>query len=111
VEVRFDSGAELYVYGQLDATGAPALPITFTGSTAAPGWWNGLQFYGHDDTDESIGVEATVTIDYAGSGASSGAIYLDQTAITVKHSLIRNGAGHGGVWLVKRIGEHRRHSF
>jgi hypothetical protein len=94
VEVRFDSNAKLYVYGQLNASGAPTLPITFTGSTAIPGSWNGLQFYG-SVTQTNRSELRYVTIEYAGSGASGGAIYLDSTAISVKHSLIRNGAGHG----------------
>ena len=94
VEVRFDAGAELYVYGQLNAAGAPTLPITFTGSTATPGSWNGLQFYG-TTTQTNRSELSYVTIEYGGSGASGGAIYLDATAISVKHGLIRNGAGHG----------------
>jgi hypothetical protein len=94
VEVRFDPGAELYVYGQLTAAGAPTLPIKFTGSTLTPGSWNGLQFYG-TTTQTNRSELSYVTIEYAGSGASGGAIYLDSTAISVKHSLIRNGAGHG----------------
>jgi hypothetical protein len=94
VEVRFDAGAELYVYGQLSASGAPTLPITFTGSTATPGSWNGLQFYG-TTTQTNRSELSYVTIEYGGSGASGGAIYLDATAISVKHSLIRHGAGHG----------------
>jgi hypothetical protein len=94
VEVRFDSGAELYVYGQLTATGSPTMPITFTGSTPTPGTWNGLQFFG-TVTQTNRSELSYVTIEYAGSGASGGAIYLDSSAITVKHSLIRNGAGSG----------------
>ncbi|MFN8446143.1 MAG: Ig-like domain-containing protein [Caldilineaceae bacterium] len=43
VEVRMGKDANFQVDGALFANGTPAQPITFTGSSAQPGWWERIQ--------------------------------------------------------------------
>ncbi|WP_147451041.1 hypothetical protein [Corallococcus llansteffanensis] len=63
--VRFGPNAGLLVTatGSLNAVGTEALPITFTSTTAAPGFWKGLAFKSNNPAN----VLEHVVISYAGN--------------------------------------------
>src|SRR5262245_28272913 len=46
VEVRFAANTGMSVFGTLRAQGTAEEPIGFTGATAAPGAWTGIDFTG-----------------------------------------------------------------
>ncbi|RKH14426.1 hypothetical protein D7V97_03130 [Corallococcus sp. CA053C] len=64
-EVRFGPNAGLLITptGSLNAVGTEALPITFTSTTAAPGFWKGLAF----KSNTPANVLEHVVISYAGN--------------------------------------------
>lgn len=66
--VRFGPNAGLLITatGSLNAVGTEAAPITFTGTTATPGFWKGLAFKSNNPAN----VLEHVVISYAGSEAS-----------------------------------------
>ncbi|RKI38392.1 hypothetical protein D7Y27_23865 [Corallococcus sp. AB004] len=63
--VRFgpDAGLLIMPTGSLNAVGTEAAPITFTGTTATPGFWKGLAF----KSNTPANVLEHVVISYAGS--------------------------------------------
>ena len=96
VTVRFLSNGSLNVSGSLVASGTPTQPITFTGATAAPGFWAGIQAYGAPPNPPARINMDYVTIEYGGlSGTSHGQILIDVAAITMTHSLVRYSLSNG----------------
>jgi len=99
VTVQFynSTGSKLYVNGggALIAIGTPTQPITFTGVVATPGSWGGLSSINTTITTALINL-SYVTLDYGGVNGSDGAqLYAYGAVVTITHSLIRNGDGHG----------------
>ncbi len=95
VEVQFQSNSRLTVNGRLYAVGTSEQPITFTGVVTTPGSWQGIGIYG-TLTETNRSVLDHVLIEYGGINIGSSAqLYLDHAAITLTHSLIRNGQLHG----------------
>ena len=93
VEVQFEHFEGLDVAGRLNATGLPARPITFTGTTRSPGWWNGISINGAGDTP------ATALFDYATveyGGSSSANLYVIGGQTAFHHGTIRF-SGRDGV--------------
>ncbi len=93
VEVRFDQNRSFIVYGNLLALGTASQPITFTGTTQQPGWWDGLHIVGTPD-ERNLGNELSyVTLEYAGLG--QGNLEVDDAQVRVDHSIIRHSANNG----------------
>lgn len=93
IEVRVDSG--FYVRGELEAVGTAAQPITLTGIKKEPGGWWGLNVAG-------VGVPALahlehVVVEYGGQTTyeDSANITVSSANLVLRHSIIRNGGGHG----------------
>lgn len=95
VEVQFQSNSRLTMNGTLYAVGTADQPITFTGVVTTPGSWQGVGIYG-TLTETNRSVLDHVLIEYGGINLGSSAqLYLDHAAITVTHSVIRNGQLYG----------------
>jgi hypothetical protein len=95
VTVQFQSNSKLTVNGTLLALGTSNAPITFTGASATPGSWQGIEIAG-SITQTNRSMLSYVTVEYGGLGTSTGAqLYLSQADISITHALIRNGGGHG----------------
>ncbi|MDO8692314.1 MAG: Ig-like domain-containing protein, partial [Dehalococcoidia bacterium] len=94
VIVRFDQSAGLSVDGKLRAVGTASQPITFTGTTQEPSWWDGISINGPSTGPNNIGsVLSYVTLEYGGGYAD---LYLEYAAVTVTNSIIRNSS-HDGI--------------
>lgn len=96
VEVRFNNSTGLTVHGRLLATGTAAAPIVFTGASATPGAWRGIQIIGTADAPLDGSTLDYVTVEYGGLAVSNGAnLYLEYAAATIGHSTFRHGGNHG----------------
>ncbi len=90
VTVQFDSGKNMYVYGTLKAVGGKDAKITFTGTTATPGFWDSIFVSGAGAVDLEY-----CQVMYAGYVNALG-VYLGGTgAMTVKNCSFSNVAGDG----------------
>ncbi len=97
VTVQFDNSGsnKLTVLGTLVAKGTPAAPITFTGVTASPGSWGGINAIGVFGSPATVNLD-NVVINYGGTAGPFGAaIYADQLNLTIAHSQVENSAGNG----------------
>lgn len=95
VEVRFEAGTALDVWGELTAVGAMTRPITFTSDLAPPqpGDWWGISF-GY----EGVGQLTWCDLGYAGAGAMTaedGALTIQSPDVTVSHCRIHDNKGSG----------------
>ncbi|RIK42529.1 MAG: hypothetical protein DCC55_08470 [Chloroflexi bacterium] len=96
VMVRFNNSAGLVVRGRLLAVGTAAAPIVFTGVSATPGGWRGIQIIGTADAPLAGSLFDYVTVEYGGLAVSNGAnLYLEYAAATIGHSTFRHGGNHG----------------
>ncbi|RMG93248.1 MAG: hypothetical protein D6706_15725, partial [Chloroflexi bacterium] len=97
VEVRFRQSSQLLVEGNLVALGTVTQPITFTGTTETPGWWDGIRIQGDiqgDIANLNRGSQlAYVTIAYGGNSYAN--LVLDDAHATVEQSTILGSGGHG----------------
>ncbi len=91
VEVRFEQFAGLSVVGKLVAAGTSGQPITFTGTTGQPGWWDGISLVGSPENPASA-TFSYVTIEF---GAAWGNLYVQDGLANVSHSIIRNSSADG----------------
>ncbi|MDP2662575.1 MAG: right-handed parallel beta-helix repeat-containing protein, partial [Dehalococcoidia bacterium] len=91
VEVQFQQNTGLTVNGKLAAVGTPTEPITFTGTTRQPGWWDGLSIVGWLDDPAAASI-SYVTIEY---GATWGNLYIQEAQAAVSHSTIRYSSADG----------------
>jgi Bacterial Ig-like domain (group 1) len=97
VTVQFEAGVgdKLTVQGSLDAIGTDTQPITLTAVVTTPGSWRGISADGSVATPAVVNL-TYVTLEYGGDNGSYGAqVYADHAALTITHSLIRNGPGDG----------------
>ncbi len=93
VEVRFDQSTTLLAYGTLQALGTATQPITFTGTTQQPGWWDGIQIVGTSD-EPNLGNElAYVTLEYGGRNYAN--LRILHAQVQVNHSIIRYSDNDG----------------
>jgi hypothetical protein len=95
VEVRFDQYLGLDVAGTLTALGTASQPITFTGTTAQPGWWEGISIAGTSDRPNEGSVLDYVTIEYGGYGYGYANLYLYYARVAVSHSVLRYSGDDG----------------
>jgi hypothetical protein len=67
--LRFASSSYLSVNqgGSMNAVGTAPLPITFTGTQATPGFWDGLYFYYSNSASNEL---RHVVVEYGGAGSS-----------------------------------------
>jgi hypothetical protein len=90
VEVRFDNGTYLDIYGRLRAIGTAAQPITFTASTKTAGAWYGIELYGSSSATFDY-----VTVEYGGYSSSSANIDVSSGQANIAHSTIRHSSKAG----------------
>ncbi|RMF36568.1 MAG: hypothetical protein D6759_03430, partial [Chloroflexi bacterium] len=97
VEVIFEQDTGLLVEGNLVAVGTVTQPITFTGSTETPGWWDGIRIQGDiqgDIANLNRGSRFShVTIAYGGNSYAN--LVLDDAHATVEQSTILGSGKHG----------------
>ena len=84
VEVRFEQGTGLDVYGTLTAQGTASQPITFTGTIKQPGWWDEIHIQGTGGQMNVGSALDYVTVEYGGHSCAN--LYLDHASATVTHS-------------------------
>jgi hypothetical protein len=93
VELRFNEHTYLLVRGTLQALGEPGEPITLTGATKTPGWWDGLVVEGSLASPAVAHLKHAI-VEYGGYQGEPGmSTYSGQVHIadsTVRHS---GGAG------------------
>jgi hypothetical protein len=94
VELRFASNQYLEAEGTLVAVGTVTQPITFTGMTQQPGWWQGLRMWGHPSRPARAMLDH-ITVEYGGSGVSGANVSVDFGQVSIAHSLIRHGGNDG----------------
>ncbi len=88
------TGPALNVAGRLTANGTAAEPITFTGTSATPGSWQGISIYGSIQTP-AVGTFNHVIVEYGGSSGSGQNIYVMNGQVSITHSVLRNSTGNG----------------
>lgn len=92
VEVRFDSGTALDVYGVLNASGSESTAILFTANSSSPaaGYWSRISFQG----SSSNSVMEYCVVEYAGY-ANVPCIAVSSVSPLIQHCTIRFGSGDG----------------
>jgi hypothetical protein len=94
--LKFEKNAKLLIIGEkakITAIGKPDSIIVFTSNTSAPaaGDWDCIEIMAN--SIESV--FDYCTIEYAGSNNNTGAIYVNDGAIAVTNSIIRQSASRG----------------
>ena len=95
--LAFEAGAGVRVLeaGELTADGSADAAITFTGTEAEPGWWDGIHFY---DSTASGNVLNHCVVEYAG-GERSGNVEvgtrLRDAQVALRDSELRDGEAWG----------------
>jgi hypothetical protein len=101
VSLIFNSNSGLLVRsaGSLAAVGNLEAPILFTGLEKTPGYWDGIQFYSSNSTNNLLDY---VTVEYAGGGnpltsANISSVCFPQspTRFSVTNSVIKDSFGWG----------------
>ena len=93
-ELRFTASGWLNIAGDFEAIGTPDAPITLTGQVKSPGAWIGLVVYG--GTSAANAQLENVTLEYGGSGISSGAnADVTNGFLIARHSIFRHSAKDG----------------
>ena len=92
--IQFGSNTGLYISGSLEAVGLPGLSITFTGQTATPGSWNGINLEGTASSDAMARFEYA-TIEYGGNGYDGANVHVLSGQAQIRHSIIRYGGNDG----------------
>ena len=94
VEVQFTQFSQLTASGRLIAIGTATQPITITGSTAQPSWWNNLRILGTDAAHPNVGSTLSyVTI--ADAGNYYGDLYLQYATVNIDHSTFADSGSDG----------------
>ena len=92
--IQFGSSIGLYIGGSLEAVGLPGQPITFTGQTATPGSWSGIQLEGLASSAAMARFEYA-TIEYGGSGYDGANVHVLSGQVQMRHSIVRYGGNDG----------------
>jgi hypothetical protein len=93
-EVRFNPNVSLSIGGSLTAIGLPDQPITFTGATAAPGAWNGIEIAGSNSA-AATAIFEYATLEDGGGGAKHFNLRIHTGQVQMRHSLVRYSSGDG----------------
>lgn len=93
VEVRFQSGMQMMVYGTLSAAGSETQNILFTSDNSFPsqGDWNGIQF----KTGSSDSLLKWCVFEYAVTPVTVYAYYRESVAPTFENCTMRLNSQHG----------------
>ena len=92
--IKFGSSTGLYIGGSLEAVGLPGQSITFTGQTATPGTWNGIQLEGTASSDAMAHFEFA-TIEYGGNSYDAANVRVLSGQVQMRHSIVRYGGNDG----------------
>ncbi len=105
VTIQFSTGVNsmLIIQGALNAIGTITQPITFTGVVTTPGSWAAI-YADYITSTPAILNLSYVTIDGGGNGSSKAQIYADRAAVTLTHSLVRNGSNNGLYFTYREAG-------
>ena len=96
VEVRFAPNTRLAINGALHALGEAGQEILFTGSTQAPGSWQGVWITAASGIRSLDNRLQHVVVEYGGSGIADPAnLYLTGADVVIEHSQVRNSGGNG----------------
>jgi hypothetical protein len=87
VTVLFGVTRDITVRGTLTALGTSTDPILFTGETATPGSWAGLNFVGTAQ-QHAAGHLAYATVEYGGYGGAA-LVSLEYAFVTFTHCILR----------------------
>ncbi len=100
--LQFDPGTLLEVSGGLQASGAAGSEITFEGSAAEAGYWNGIFLNG----TKTVVLDHTVIRDGGGDALNAANVIVESTAsdVTLIHSTITGSEGYGV--LIKTGAQH-----
>ena len=93
-QVRFGPNVSLAIGGSLTAIGLPDQPITFTGATAAPGAWNGIEVAG-GNSGAARAIFEFATLEYGGGGAKAFNLRIHTGQVQMRHSIVRFSSGDG----------------
>ncbi|MGB5052248.1 MAG: invasin domain 3-containing protein, partial [Caldilineaceae bacterium] len=74
--------------------GTPSQPITFTGTTAQPGWWDDIYIQGTGEAPNLNSVLHYVTVQYGGYYDAN--VLVENGRVDISHSILRN-SGHDGL--------------
>ena len=95
MEVRFGQYDGLQVEGTLKAVGTASLPIVFTGTSATPGWWDGIAITGTAAAPNVGSVLDHVVIEYGGYNFAN--LRLTYASMPLRNSIVRY-SGKDGVY-------------
>jgi len=79
----------------LNANGTISQPILFTGESATPGFWRGIQFTGSNDLNNVFNY---VTVEYGGSGYNGNAnvnLFGRGSSVAITNSTLSHSSGYG----------------
>ena len=93
MEVRFGQYDGLQVEGTLKAVGTASLPIVFTGTSATPGWWDGIAITGTAVAPNVGSVLDHVVIEYGGYNFAN--LKLRYGQVVLSHATVRFSGDHG----------------
>ena len=90
--IKFTSGTQLIINGSLNAIGTSSQRITFTGTTATPGFWSGIKINSGSSSNVSTLQRCDVT--YATTGIT--VTYTgNSNNVTIKKCRLSNNSSHG----------------
>ena len=95
VQVRFDDGMLLRIFGELNAVGTEVEPIVFTSNSGspAPGSWKAIAFQNYSSPFSRI---ENAVVEYAGGDVTTQkSISIAESSPLLKNVWIRSGAGDG----------------
>lgn len=97
IEFEVGTGLNVGSDGSLVAVGTEDEPITFTGTEAQAGWWNGIRFFNSDHPNNRLHY---VIVEYAGNGYAANVVVGDSNrlrngGVEIQHSIIRHGEDRG----------------
>lgn len=92
--VIFNSGAKFSVNssGSLKAVGTSATPILFTGQEQTPGYWEGIEFYRSNSSNNKLD---HVTVEYGVINIDTVSFASDPARINLKNTLSRHASDLG----------------
>lgn len=93
VLVEFNNGTELNIRGNIVAEGTETDRIVFTGSTASPGSWEGINIIGNPGSLNTGSKFSYADIEFGGNYYAN--IYLDYASVTLRHCAIRESSRDG----------------
>lgn len=100
VDIRFDSGANLTIYGKASAIGTDAQRIRFTATNPLPGWWEGIHVVGGGNQMNQLVLDYA-DVEYAGTYYAN--IFVNETQVSISNSRIRHSKADGLYFLYPNL--------